>query len=69
MALFLFCQLSANVLQQMSNQFTYNLNNKSPSPTEKNKIERKIYIADFFGKFLRYGSLVYLVLVILTLFL
>lgn len=65
--LFMVCQVSATILDEaektQKNIFESNKNNLSPK--EKIQYENKIRLFNIFGKFLRYGSAVYLVLSII----
>lgn len=61
------CQVSATILDEAAkaqkNVFESNKNNLSPK--EKLRYENKIRLFNIFGKFLGYGSVVYLVLSII----
>lgn len=65
--LFVICQVSAIILDEAAkaqkNIFESNKNNLSPK--EKIRYENKVRLFNIFGKFLRYGSAVYLVLSII----
>lgn len=64
---FIICQGSATILDETAkvqkNFFESNKNKLSPK--EKLRYENKIRFFNIFGKFLRYGSIVYLVLSII----
>lgn len=64
---FIICQVSAIILDETKKAQISNLENKSKSmsPKEKIKCEQKICISKFFGNFLKYGSMVYLILSII----
>lgn len=66
---FTICRISCHMLQQMIEQQTYTLENKSVSPTEHNRLERKIHTAKVFFKLLDYGCAVYVILECIRLFL
>lgn len=61
---FLLCQFSSAVLEQTKSaqKDIIETNGKKMSPKEKLKYERKTIFFGFFGKFLKYGSMVYLLL-------
>lgn len=64
---FVICQVSAIILDETKKAQISNLENKSKSmsPKEKIKCEQKIRISKIFGIFLKYGSMVYLILSII----
>lgn len=61
------CQFSAAVLEQTITALTENAerNIKKMSPKEKMRYERKVIFFRFFCKFLKYGSIAYMLLAII----
>ena len=61
------CQFSSAILEQAQTALNDNAerNSRKMSPKEKLKYERKTIFFGFFGKFLKYGSMVYLLLSVL----
>ena len=61
------CQFSAVILEQTVAALNGNAekNSKKMSPKEKLKYERKTLFFGFFCKFLKYGSMAYMVLAII----
>lgn len=63
----LLCQFSAAILEQTLNALNDNVeqNSKRMSPKEKLRYERKKIFFGFFSKFLKYGSMAYLILAVI----
>lgn len=65
--IFIICQGVTAILDEAmkAQKNVFESNKEKPSPKEKLRYENKIRFFNIFGKFLRYGSMVYLVLSII----
>lgn len=65
--IFIICQGVAAILDEAmkAQKIVFESNKKNLSPKEKLQYENKIRLFNIFGKFLRYGCIVYLVLSII----